>query len=134
MSKVKLGQGSRMPERSFPVVYAVDVERCARFIRRSGFREHVRFAGGSEPGHVGLRRGPTERDWWRCVGNSRTREPVNCRAGVRRGDYAGVHSPRTPSRSGQPLLETLMGVCAGSSRPVHRRTQALGLGSLIVAL
>jgi len=51
-----------------------------------------------------------------------------------RFDYAGVHRARTPSRSGRPVLDTPAGVCSGSSRPVHRRTQALGAGRVIVAV
>jgi lactoylglutathione lyase len=42
--------------RAFPVVYASDVERTARFWERLGFQRHVQLPGDGELGYVGLRR------------------------------------------------------------------------------
>jgi lactoylglutathione lyase len=41
--------------RAFPVVYAADVERAARFWELLGFRRHVQLPPDGEPGYVGLR-------------------------------------------------------------------------------
>ncbi|MEA2151669.1 MAG: hypothetical protein QOD69_3499 [Solirubrobacteraceae bacterium] len=50
-----------MALRAFPVLYAKDVERVARFYGRLGFEEHVRMAGADgEPGFIGLRRDAAE--------------------------------------------------------------------------
>jgi lactoylglutathione lyase len=49
-----------MPERAFPVVYARDVERSARFYQRLGFEEHFRLPPEGEAGYIGLRRGSHE--------------------------------------------------------------------------
>jgi lactoylglutathione lyase len=49
-----------MPERAFPVVYASDVERSARFYERLGFEVHVRLPPQGDAGYVGLRRGSYE--------------------------------------------------------------------------
>lgn len=46
-----------MELRAFPVVYASDVERAARFWELIGFRRHVQLPADGEPGYVGLRRG-----------------------------------------------------------------------------
>jgi lactoylglutathione lyase len=43
--------------RAFPIVYASDVERAARFWELLGFRRHVQLPEDGEPGYVGLRRG-----------------------------------------------------------------------------
>jgi lactoylglutathione lyase len=48
------------PERAFPVIYADDVERSARFYAELGFEEHFRLPSDGEPGYVGLRRGGWE--------------------------------------------------------------------------
>jgi lactoylglutathione lyase len=49
-----------MPARAFPVVYARDVERSARFYQRLGFQVHVRLPPDGDAGYVGLRRGSAE--------------------------------------------------------------------------
>jgi lactoylglutathione lyase len=49
-----------MPERAFPVVYARDVERSARFYQRLGFEVHFRLPAEGDAGYVGLRRGSYE--------------------------------------------------------------------------
>lgn len=49
-----------MPDRSFPVVYARDVERSARFYERLGFERHFQLPPEGEPGYVGLSRGTFE--------------------------------------------------------------------------
>ncbi|MGA2829290.1 MAG: VOC family protein [Streptosporangiaceae bacterium] len=51
-----------MPTRAFPVVYAADVSRTARFWERLGFARFYQLPAGSdgEPGYVGLRRGRYE--------------------------------------------------------------------------
>jgi lactoylglutathione lyase len=49
-----------MPERAFPVVYARDVERSARFYQRLGFQTHFRLPPQGDAGYVGLRRGSYE--------------------------------------------------------------------------
>jgi lactoylglutathione lyase len=49
-----------MPERAFPVVYARDVERSARFYQRLGFEEHFRLPPEGDAGYIGLRRGVHE--------------------------------------------------------------------------
>jgi lactoylglutathione lyase len=49
-----------MPERAFPVVYARDVERSARFYQSLGFEAHFRLPPQGEAGYVGLRRGSYE--------------------------------------------------------------------------
>jgi lactoylglutathione lyase len=46
-----------MSLRAFPIVYASDVERAARFWELLGFRRHVQLPADGEPGYVGLRRG-----------------------------------------------------------------------------
>jgi lactoylglutathione lyase len=43
-----------MPSRAFPVVYAADVERAARFWELLGFRRHFQLPPEGEPGYVGL--------------------------------------------------------------------------------
>jgi lactoylglutathione lyase len=43
--------------RAFPVVYASDVERAARFWELLGFSRHFQLPPDGEPGYVGLRRG-----------------------------------------------------------------------------
>src|SRR5438309_2109007 len=45
-----------MARRSFPIVYASDVETSARFYERLGFERHFRLPAEGEPGYVGLRR------------------------------------------------------------------------------
>jgi lactoylglutathione lyase len=40
--------------RTFPVLYAVDVERAARFWELVGFRRHFQLPPEGEPGYVGL--------------------------------------------------------------------------------
>lgn len=49
-----------MPERAFPVVYARDVERSARFYQSLGFQEHFRLPPQGDAGYIGLRRGSYE--------------------------------------------------------------------------
>src|SRR5690242_13074020 len=44
-----------MVSRAFPVVYASDVERAARFWEMLGFRRHFQLPAEGEPGYVGLR-------------------------------------------------------------------------------
>jgi lactoylglutathione lyase len=44
-----------MVSRAFPVVYASDVERSARFWERLGFHRHFQLPAEGEPGYVGLR-------------------------------------------------------------------------------
>lgn len=46
--------------RAFPVVYARDVERTARFWERLGFRRFVQLPGKGVPGYIGLRRDDAE--------------------------------------------------------------------------
>jgi lactoylglutathione lyase len=46
-----------MDLRAFPIVYASDVERAARFWELLGFRRHVQLPADGEPGYVGLRHG-----------------------------------------------------------------------------
>ena len=41
--------------REFPVVYASDVERTARFWELLGFRRHFQLPADGDPGYVGLR-------------------------------------------------------------------------------
>lgn len=43
-----------MVSRAFPVVYATDVERTARFWERLGFRRHFQLPAEGDPGYVGL--------------------------------------------------------------------------------
>lgn len=43
-----------MVSRAFPVVYATDVERAARFWELLGFRRHFQLPPEGEPGYVGL--------------------------------------------------------------------------------
>jgi lactoylglutathione lyase len=43
-----------MVSRAFPVVYASDVERAARFWELLGFRRHFQLPPEGEPGYVGL--------------------------------------------------------------------------------
>lgn len=45
-----------MADRSFPVVYATDVDATATFYERLGFERHVQLPPEGEPGYVGLRR------------------------------------------------------------------------------
>ena len=42
--------------RAFPIVYASDVERAARFWEMIGFSRHVQLPPDGEPGYIGLRR------------------------------------------------------------------------------
>jgi lactoylglutathione lyase len=42
--------------RAFPIVYASDVERAARFWELLGFRRRVQLPAEGEPGYIGLRR------------------------------------------------------------------------------
>jgi lactoylglutathione lyase len=51
-----------MVTRAFPVVYAADVSRTARFWERLGFARFYQLPakGDGEPGYVGLRRGASE--------------------------------------------------------------------------
>src|SRR5450755_737760 len=51
-----------MATRAFPVVYATDVSRTARFWERLGFARFYQLPaeGDGEPGYVGLRRGRYE--------------------------------------------------------------------------
>jgi lactoylglutathione lyase len=50
-----------MPLRAFPVLYATDVERIARFYASLGFSEHARIPGpDGTPGFIGLRRETAE--------------------------------------------------------------------------
>jgi lactoylglutathione lyase len=49
-----------MPQRAFPVVYARDVERSARFYQHLGFEVHFRLPPEGDAGYVGLRRGSHE--------------------------------------------------------------------------
>ena len=44
-----------MVTRAFPVVYASNVEKAARFWELLGFRRHFQDPAEGEPGHVGLR-------------------------------------------------------------------------------
>jgi lactoylglutathione lyase len=48
-----------MATRAFPIVYATDVTRTARFWERLGFTRFFQLPDG-EPGYVGLRRGGSE--------------------------------------------------------------------------
>ena len=43
-----------MVSRAFPVLYATDVERAARFWERLGFRRHFVLPPEGEPGYIGL--------------------------------------------------------------------------------
>jgi lactoylglutathione lyase len=49
-----------MVTRAFPVVYASDVGRTARFWERLGFTRFYQLPGDGEPGYVALRRGDAE--------------------------------------------------------------------------
>jgi lactoylglutathione lyase len=49
-----------MARRAFPVIYARDVERTARFYGALGFEEHFRLPDTGSAGYIGLRRGPHE--------------------------------------------------------------------------
>jgi lactoylglutathione lyase len=49
-----------MATRAFPVVYATDVTRTARFWERLGFARFFQLPDDGEPGYVGLRRGGSE--------------------------------------------------------------------------
>ena len=49
------GYGAAMVSRAFPVVYASDVERSARFWETLGFERHFQLPPDGEPGYVGLR-------------------------------------------------------------------------------
>src|SRR3954451_24782753 len=52
----QMGQpGQPAVSRAFPIVYASDVERAARFWELLGFRRHVQLPAEGEPGYVGLR-------------------------------------------------------------------------------
>ena len=46
-----------MATRAFPVIYASDVERAARFWERLGFERHFQLPADGDPGYVGLRSG-----------------------------------------------------------------------------
>jgi lactoylglutathione lyase len=46
--------------RAFPVVYASDVERAARFWELLGFSRHFQLPAEGEPGYVGLRSDASE--------------------------------------------------------------------------
>ena len=46
--------------RAFPVVYATDVERTARFWERLGFSRYFQLPEEGAPGYVGLRRADPE--------------------------------------------------------------------------
>jgi lactoylglutathione lyase len=45
-----------MTGRAFPVVYATDAERTARFWERLGFRRFFQLPEDGTPGYIGLRR------------------------------------------------------------------------------
>ncbi len=49
-----------MAMRAFPVIYARDVERAARFWQRVGFQRFFQFPGNGPAGYVGLRRDGAE--------------------------------------------------------------------------
>jgi lactoylglutathione lyase len=49
-----------MVSRAFPVVYASDVERAARFWELLGFSRHFQLPAEGEPGYVGLRSDASE--------------------------------------------------------------------------
>ncbi len=49
-----------MVSRAFPVVYALDVERAARFWEMLGFRRHFQLPAEGEPRYVGLRSDASE--------------------------------------------------------------------------
>ncbi len=49
-----------MATRAFPVVYATDVPRSARFWERLGFARFYQLPAGGDPGYVALRRGDAE--------------------------------------------------------------------------
>jgi lactoylglutathione lyase len=49
-----------MVSRAFPVFYATDVERSARFWEQLGFERHYQLPATGEPGYVGLRAGTSE--------------------------------------------------------------------------
>ncbi len=49
-----------MATRAFPVVYATDVRRTARFWERLGFVRFFELPAEGEPGYIGLRRGGSE--------------------------------------------------------------------------
>jgi lactoylglutathione lyase len=49
-----------MTTRAFPVVYASDVTRSARFWERLGFERFFALPDDGDPGYVGLRRGDAE--------------------------------------------------------------------------
>jgi len=44
-----------MVSRAFPVLYATDVDRAARFWELLGFQRHFQLPPEGEPGYVGLR-------------------------------------------------------------------------------
>jgi lactoylglutathione lyase len=46
-----------MPTRAFPVLYAADVTRTARFWERLGFERFYQLPADGAPGYVALRRG-----------------------------------------------------------------------------
>lgn len=53
-----LGDNIRdVSQRAFPVVYAEDVSRSARFYEALGFRKQYQFPPEGEPGYVTLQRG-----------------------------------------------------------------------------
>jgi lactoylglutathione lyase len=59
-----------LAKRAFPVVYATDVSRTARFWERLGFTRFFRLPAEGDPGYVGLRRDGAElavtaREWAR---------------------------------------------------------------------
>jgi lactoylglutathione lyase len=49
-----------MPTRVFPVLYAADVTRTARFWERLGFERFYQLPADGAPGYVALRRGTAE--------------------------------------------------------------------------
>ena len=51
----RLGFDLSMVSRAFPVVYASDVGRAARFWEMLGFSRHFQLPADGEPGYVGLR-------------------------------------------------------------------------------
>jgi lactoylglutathione lyase len=49
-----------MATRAFPVIYASDVGKTARFWERLGFTRFYQLPAEGDPGYVGLRRGSSE--------------------------------------------------------------------------
>ena len=113
-----------MVSRAFPIVYASDVERSARFWELLGFRRHVQLPADGAPGYVGLRSDASGAEL--AVSNA---EWATDRYGLSLGD-----GPRFEMYVYVADLEGTLGQLAGEDVPLLRSPEDMPWGERIATV